>query len=338
VFRHKVLIVGLGVAGRTHLRALEQIQSIQVTACVDISAQSDLEFRAQPLPLYKTVKKAAYHHNPDVVVIATPTPTHAVVFTEVAHAFPAAKILVEKPAADNLVDARRLLTEVGQSHTLEVAYHMSFSPEVVWGIRLAQAKAKELGVPVAAEAFFTDPYQDEIDSARSRLGNSWTDSGINSLSVLSRFVTPMRRTSLRRVGDEQESTYEAHVTCRSGGREFDAVILTSWHVTAAAKFTRVSYLSGATLVMDHTAVAGYLIQNGKATEVFGSDNSIPRSVRRYHALHEWWLIDGNPIMSTGNSLQLHEIVLQLDLPKVASANTGAVRENYSLILHHYVQR
>jgi predicted dehydrogenase len=323
VLRHEVLIVGLGVAGRTHLRVLEQIHGVQVTACVDISEQSSREFRARPL--YKTVREAADHHDPDVVVIATPTPTHAVICTEVADAFPAAKILVEKPAADNLSDARRMLTDIGQRQTLDVAYHMSFSPEVAWGIRLTQANAEELGIPVAAEAFFTDPYQDNVDSARSRLGSSWMDSGINSLSVLSRFVTPIRRKSLRRIGGEQRSTYEAHVTCRSGGREFDAVILTSWRVTDAAKFTRISYLSGATLVMDHTAVAGYLIQNGKVAEIFGSNQSMPRSVRRYHALHEWWLIDGNPIMSTGNSLHLHELLLQLDLRIMTPVHSKVVR-------------
>ena len=74
-----------------------------------------------------------------------------------------AKILVEKPAADNLIDARRVLTDIGQRQPLDVAYHMSFSPEVTWGTRLTQAKARTLGIPVAAEAFFTDPYEDEVE-------------------------------------------------------------------------------------------------------------------------------------------------------------------------------
>ncbi len=300
-----VLIVGLGAAARTQLSVLEQIPGVDVVAGVD-----DVMFRGRPVSVYETVQDARDRHHPGVVVVATPTPTHAAVCAEVSGSFPAARILVEKPAADTLDGARLILADIGRRQPVEVAYHMSFSPEVAWGVQVTQARAAELGAPVAAEACFTDPYQDQYESARATFGSSWIDSGINSLSILSRFAHPAARTSLRRIGEPPWSAYEAHLTCRAGDSEFDALILTSWHVTDAAKTTRISYSSGAELVMDHTAVAGYLVQNRAVSTVFGSDRTVPRRERHYRALYQWWLVGGHPIMPPEVSLHLHDLLLQ----------------------------
>ena len=308
--RHEILIAGLGDVAQSHVRALEQTPGADVVAGVDTTPGSGLTFRGRPLPAYLTLADASGHHLPDVVVIATPTPAHAAVCAGVANCFPAARILIEKPAADNLPDARHVLADIGSRQPVDVAYHMSFSPEVTWGMQVTQASAGDLGVPVAAEACFTDPYQDEPGAARSGLGNSWTDSGINSLSVLSRFTQPAARRSLRRLGELSQSVFEARITCLAGDSELEALILTSWHVTDPAKTTRIRYSSGAELVMDHTAVAGYLIQDRQIAAAFGSDRTIPRRDRHYRALYQWWLTEGNRIFTADTSLRLHDLLLR----------------------------
>jgi predicted dehydrogenase len=307
---HSILITGLGEVAKTHLKALEQIPGADVVAGVDTASQPEMTFRGHPLPLYQTLRDAAAHHDPDVVVVATPTPTHVAVCDQIADCFPAARILVEKPAADNLPGARHVLEDIGARQPVDVAYHMTFSSEVTWGMRAAQANSGQLGVPVAIEACFADPYTDEFEAASLRLGDSWIDSGINSLSVLSRFAEPIQRSSLRRIGEISHSVFEAHITCQAGGSEFDALILTSWHVTDPAKTTRIQYSSGAELVMDHTAVAAHLIRDRRITAVFGSDRAIPRRERHYHALYRWWLTEGTPIVAAETSLRLHELLLQ----------------------------
>jgi predicted dehydrogenase len=307
---HQVLIVGLGDVARSHLTALAQTPGADVVAAVDIAAKPALTFRGHPAPIYPALRDASGRHDPDVVVIATPTPTHAAVCAEVADCFPAARILIEKPAAGNLHDARRVLKDIGSRQPLDVAYHMAYSPEVTWGLRTSQDNTTTLGVPVAAEAFFTDPYHDTFGTAETTLGDSWIDSGINALSVLSRFVEPVSRTSLRRIGEAPQSVFEAHITCQAGDGTLDALILTSWHVTDPAKTTRIRYSSGAELVMDHTAVAGYLIQEGHVTAVFGSDRTIARRDRHYLALYDHWLTRGNRIIRPEASLHLHEFLLQ----------------------------
>lgn len=211
--RHKVLIVGLGEVAQTHLKALEQTPDADVVAGVDIAAKPEITFHGQPVPVYQTLQ-AATHYDPNIVVAATPTPTHAEVCDEIAACFPNARILEEKPAADSLSGARHVLVDIGSRQPVDVAYHMAFSPEVTWGAQTIQASAGDLGVPVAAEASFADPYQDNFEAARARLGNSWIDSGINALSVLTRFAEPVERTSLRRIGAEPRSVFEAHITCR----------------------------------------------------------------------------------------------------------------------------
>ncbi|MGH4014888.1 MAG: Gfo/Idh/MocA family protein [Pseudonocardiaceae bacterium] len=305
----EVIVVGLGDVAQTHLTVLEQIRNVDVVAGVDSAGSSAVTFRGHGIPVYSTVLDAGAHHNPDVVVVATPTPTHAAVCNQVAQSFPSARLLVEKPAAANLADARRVLGEIGRQQPVEVAYHMSFSPEVTWAVEVARTRADSLGAPVAIEASFSDPYEDELESARSRFCSSWIDSGINALSVVNRFVEPIERTSLRQLSEDSESVFEARLTCRKDDGAVQALLLTSWHVTDAAKTTRIRYASGAELVMDHTAVAGYLVQNGAISAVFGSDRSIPRRERHYRALYQWWFVEGKPIMSTEISIQLHDLLL-----------------------------
>lgn len=307
--RYEVVIVGLGAVAQTHLKVLERIPGADVIAGVDTAQKPRLTFRGHPVPVYRKLQDASSRHNPGVVVIATPTPAHASVCAEAADCFPTAKILVEKPAADNLPDATYVLAEIGGHQPVDVAYHMAFSPEVTWAMQAAQASAADLGVPAAIEAAFTDPYAGDA-AARASLGNSWIDSGINSLSILSRFAEPVSRSSLRRIGEPEHSVFEAHVTCRAADGEIDARILTSWHVTDPAKTTRIQYSSGAELVMDHTAVAGYLVTDGQIAAVYGSDRTIPRRDRHYLALYKWWLDEGNRILPAETSLRLHNLLLQ----------------------------
>lgn len=305
----EVLIVGLGTVAQTHLKVLERTPAADVVAGVDTAQQPGLAFRSHPVPVYRKLRDASRHHTPDIVVIATPTPAHASVCGEAAGCFPTARILVEKPAADNLPDAHHVLTDIGSHQPVDVAYHMAFSPEVTWGMQTVQANAADLGVPTTIEAAFADPYADE-PGARSSLGNSWLDSGINALSILTRFAEPVSRTSLRRIGEPHQSVFEAHITCRTAGGPVDARILTSWHVTDPAKTTRIRYSSGAELVMDHTAVAGYLIKHNRVAAVYGSDRAIPRRERHYLALYKWWLGEGRRILPAETSLRLHNLLLQ----------------------------
>lgn len=301
-----VLLIGLGTIAATHLKVLERIDLVTTAAGVDIDPPGSLSFRQRELPTYLTLEEAARHHSPDIVVVTTPTPTHAEICMEAAEAFPAAEILVEKPAADNEADATRLFQSIKGDRSLNVAYHMAYSPEVLWAQHLTESEADSLGSPVKATAFFSDPYERDLTAAATRFGNSWIDSGINALSVLSRFGRPVERRTLRNFGS---TSYEAQVLCRGSQGDFETLIITTWQVTAPARATRITYASGAELVMEHHAVTGYLLHNGKLLAHFGSDGHVPRRERHYTELYQVYLGQQLPVLDLQLSKQLHHLLL-----------------------------
>jgi len=61
--------------------------------------------------------------------------------------------------------------------------------------------------------------------------------------------------------------------------------------------------------MDHAAVAGYLLEGGLVSAIFGSDGSIPRHEAHYKAMYKSWLIDRNQTFSPDTSLRLHTLLL-----------------------------
>ncbi len=306
---HRIILIGLGAAGTTHLTVLEDIPSVAVVATVDKYRSQPVVFRGEKLPLYERVLEARELQDIDIAVVATPTPTHAAVCREVAEHFPDATILVEKPAAENLADAQELLADGAGKPLVHVALHMAFAPEVSWAASLVTARMPDLGAPVAIESWSADPYQSDLASAQSTLCTSWIDTGINALSVIDRFARVVSRTSLRRIGKPSWSMFEGIFGCEVAGGYCEASILTSWNVTDSTRSTRIRYSSGAEIVMDHNAVAGYLMEDGRTAETFGSDGSTPRRTSHYEALYRWWLTDGHPIHEPEAALRLHTLLL-----------------------------
>lgn len=304
---HKLVVVGLGIAGRTHIKALEQLPSLSVLAGVDTEPYPShpLTFREADVPVYGELMDAG-PHDPDIVVVATPTATHAEVCEQVGEHFPRAAVLLEKPAADRLPVARKLLQG---KQDVYVALHMAFSPEVAWSVSLAKRMAASLGPPVAIQSFHTDAYQADLSSAASRLCNSWVDSGINALSVIDQFATVADRRSLRRVGKAAWSMFEGTFTCDTEGGQIQALVVTSWNGADTGRSTRIRYASGAELVMDHNAVEAFAVDNGELIDFFSDASGVPRRERHYRALYQSWLVDSRP-RSIADSSRLHELLLK----------------------------
>lgn len=306
----EILLIGAGTAARTHLRVLEEIPALTVVGVVDPNVHDAITFRGTNLPLHKSTLDASSLYDPNVVVIASPTSTHSTLCREVMNYFPKSAILVEKPAADNVPDAESLLKGPLGRCPVNVALHMAFAPEVTWGTKLAVARAADLGVPVSIDSWSADPYQKNLNSAKTRLSNSWVDSGINALSVIERFVRVVDRISLRKLAEDSWSAFEGKFLCDADSNEVEATVVTSWRVTDPTRSTRIRYSSGAELVLDHHAVAGYLLLKGAVSELFGTDGIIPRRDTHYRALYESWLIEGRPIFPAEATLRLHELLLK----------------------------
>lgn len=306
----KVVILGVGIAGTVHARVLQDFPGVAVVAGIDTSVR-DLTFRGTKVPVYPSLfdMTASSELQPDIVVVATPTSAHARACGEVAEYFGRASIIVEKPAAGNLEDARRIVCGIGGKQPVAVAYHMAFSPVVEWGVAETAKRAEQLGTPVAIDAWAADPYQSDLASARERLTDSWTDSGINALSVIERFVKPVARTSLRQIGTAEQSVFEGTFRCQAGGTQLSATITTSWYTTERSRWTRIRYSSGAELVLDLHAVTGYIRQDGRTSAIFGTDGTTPRREAHYRGLYTSWLGHRDEIFSADTSMRLHKLLL-----------------------------
>jgi Oxidoreductase family, NAD-binding Rossmann fold len=304
---HTLIVVGLGIAGWSHIKALEQLQSITVLAGVDTDPDLSpkLTFRESYVPVHTELMDAGRRYDPDIVVVATPTSTHAAVCQEVGEHFPRATVLLEKPAADCLTAAQGLLKG---KQDVYVALHMAFSPEVAWSVRLTEEMATSFGPPVAIQSFHTDAHRNDLDSAESRLSNSWVDSGINALSVIDQFATVTGRRSLRRLGETAWSMFAGTFTCGVEGGQAEALVVTSWNGADTGRSTHIRYASGAELIMDHNAVEAYALDNGELIGNFSDSSDAPRRERHYEALYKSWLVDSQP-RSIADSFRLHELLL-----------------------------
>ena len=309
VLDRKIMVVGLGIAGQAHVKSLEQLPNLSVIAGIDTdpSLGSLLIFREDKVPVYRELMDAARRHDPHIVVVATPTPTHEDVCQTIGEYFPNTTVLLEKPASDNLPAAQRLLGK--GKPKVHVALHMAFSPEVRWALGQVREKPCLFDVPVAIQSSFTDPYRSDFASAESRLSNSWVDSGINALSVIDQFARVVDRRSLRCLAPDPALAFEGIFTCLASGNELDALVLTSWNGADRSRMTRITYKSGAELVMDHNSVEGYVLRGGQIVSIFHDDSDLPRRERHYRALYQSWLLDNEPI-SASDSARLHELLLR----------------------------
>jgi predicted dehydrogenase len=303
----EVLVVGLGAAGQTHLSVLAEVPGVTQVTGVDTDPSRALSFREHKVPVYPSVLDASREQTPQLVVVATPTPTHAEVCDQVFECFPRSTVLLEKPAADNITDARRLLSG---GHELIVSLHMAFAPEVSWAKSVVEEEGHELGDLISMESWAADPHQFDLASATASLSNSWVDNGINALSVMDRFARVTERNSLRPLKEDPSSTtFEGVFSCETESGLAEAIVITSWSVGGSTRSTRIRFSSGVEIIMDHDAVAGYLIRDGRVASFRGKCGPVPRRTTHYEALYRAMLTDSDTFPSPETNLRLHDLLL-----------------------------
>jgi predicted dehydrogenase len=256
----RVVLVGLGAISSPHLRALEGIGSVGDVVGVDTSPHAAATFRGARLRIHADLRDAL-GSGADLVVVATPTASHAAVVDAVRALDHAVPILVEKPAADRPEDAERVLAA---SSGVEMIFHSGFAPEVVWATAFYAAARQRLGDTVAFEARFGNPYSQDLARRTASLANSWLDSGINALSVIGRFTIPTAVTSFRQLAGHA-STFEARFALGSADPRQKGTIVTTWQAAESCQSTRLHFSGGAELVLDHIGGAATLLEDGAVT-------------------------------------------------------------------------
>ncbi|WP_030055302.1 MULTISPECIES: Gfo/Idh/MocA family protein [Streptomyces] len=289
----RVGLVGVGIIAETHLAVLAERDDVALEFTVDSRPVGPVEFRGATRPHYGELARALDAHRPDLVVVATPTETHAELTVQ-ALLHSEATVLVEKPLVHDLASLAELRNLDGKADVrgrLFTAHHFAFSPEVDWAAGLIAANP-DWGPVTAITSAFYDPYVLRGEAAFASYVSSWTDSGVNQLSILTRFVDLTGLTSLRQT-DGGASAWCA-VGFRSRGEAGTARLRSSWLTGSSSKESNlVLGHSGVEVWIDHTAMTGFAARAGELLASFGNDGRTDRKVAHYRPLYAS-LLSGRP--------------------------------------------
>ena len=236
--------------------------------------------RRDVLPHFRDLDAAfAAGTEPDVVVMATPTPTHVGIVSDLL-ARCDATILSEKPLATTAAEIRELEDAHGRDHVagrLRVAHHFAFSPEVEWARRLVR-RHPEWGAPSTIHSVFNDAYAGLPDAQRAGYVSTWVDSGPNQLSVVAAFAGGWR------VVDHDDARDRAvTVLDHAGGR---TVLSSNWLAADTSKQTTLRFDdSGVELRIDHTSMTAMVLNGDDVVEHVGYTGTASRKAAHYQGVY-----------------------------------------------------
>jgi predicted dehydrogenase len=117
----KLAVIGAGAIGRTHIALARDHALFELAAIVDASEAAHALVAQLGIPAYAdtTIMLAAVR--PQAVIVATPNDTHADIGTTCLQA--GAHVLMEKPIADTLENARRLCIAADQAGRVLLVGH-----------------------------------------------------------------------------------------------------------------------------------------------------------------------------------------------------------------------
>jgi len=139
----RVLVVGLGKMGMSHARAYSRIEGYKIAGlCTRNIEEVALPRELRDVPCFHDFDEALAAVKPDVVSINTWSDTHAPYAIRAMEA--GAHVFVEKPLADNMADAERVVeTATRTGRKLVVGYILRHHPSWIKFIEIART----LGTP-----------------------------------------------------------------------------------------------------------------------------------------------------------------------------------------------
>jgi predicted dehydrogenase len=298
-------LIGLGTIAETHAAVLSERADVTLSFVVDVDPRRALSFRDTAPPSYRAVEAALADHQPDLVVITTPTKTHADLTCRVLERS-TARVLVEKPLVhdlDALTALQALDPRLDLRTRVHVAHHFAFSPEVEWAAAEIE-RHPEWGPITGLTSAFHDPYIVDAEHAFAAHASSWIDSGTNQLSMLTRLVDLVGTHELHETAGGASAW--RNVDFRSRGTIGRALLRTSWQAAASSKRTTlVLGDSGVEVWLDHTAVTAFATHHGRLVASLVNDGLTPRKTAHYRPLYESLLSEApDPVLGFETAVQV----------------------------------
>jgi predicted dehydrogenase len=258
----RVAVVGLGAAGGFAISGLRGLPGARCVAGVDprgrdapaaadigeqVSADIRILDRVAPL---------------DLVVLATPTPHHAATAAEILEGSrQPARLWIEKPLAATRAGHAQI-RRARDGDAAQVLLHTAYAPEVLWAVERVASWEGRHGPIVEIACDFDDPYADVVAERAVALGDCWSDSGINALSVIARFV---RIDRLVEAAGTLPLDARAVFAGRDDAQRVRVTITTTWTAGSSDKTTVLRFADEIAIVLDHGAATAQVVDSSGAT-------------------------------------------------------------------------
>ncbi len=309
----KLALIGAGTVTAFYFGAAALLADVDITDAFDPD-DAALQRLPPEVERHATLDAMLERSHADVFVVASPSDTHVELATRLVAA--GAYVAVEKPMAVDQAQLHALENAVHNcAERVYGMFHFAFGAEVVaWNERQAVDRAA-LGPVGAACCGFYDPYLSAgalLPRANSLIG-SWTDSGINALSVVDAVLSPdawrVRSASMTAVPGVTSSQIAGNAFghVRTGEQRAFFAVDTNWTLGVNAKITQLFY-EHAAVTLDHSSETISVAWDDGRTEEIRADSGVDRMAVHYAGvfddLRRRWL------RKTGNStaaLALHRV-------------------------------
>ena len=211
----RVGLAGLGAAGQAFVPALKAHKGFSWVACAEpVDALRAQVQQDEGVAAYATLPALLAHPGLDAVIVATPTPLHAPQVLQVAAA--GQHVLVEKPMAVDLADARAMVDAAARAGVVLLVGHAHGYDEPIAAMRALIASGELGAVGMVNTWCFSDWVQrprrpDELDPAQG--GGVTFRQGSHQVDIL-RLLCGGRARSVRAKAfdwNPQRRTVGAHI-------------------------------------------------------------------------------------------------------------------------------
>ncbi|KAF7188742.1 Myo-inositol 2-dehydrogenase [Pseudocercospora fuligena] len=148
----KIAIIGTGLIGPRHANSVSASPIAVLHCFVDPRAEAAAIAETFAVPWYESVHAMLQaEHHPEAAIVCTPNHTHVAVATELLRA--GIHVLVEKPLATSIEDARNLIetAKCSQRHLI-AGHHRRFNPYVTAAKRALEQGT--IGRPIAVSGIW----------------------------------------------------------------------------------------------------------------------------------------------------------------------------------------
>ncbi|NQS88590.1 Gfo/Idh/MocA family oxidoreductase [Patescibacteria group bacterium] len=287
----KIALIGLGHIAKYQIDAINKVSGIELVDAHDIDSA-----KATTLPptvnFHKTIESLLDKSLADVFVVSTPNVTHYKIGQRLLEKQRA--VLLEKPVCTAQEELDLLLDLVsGTKQFVSVAFHAAFASDVAWWLENSHESKYGLGELIGFNAGFFDPYiiNGQIAPTAESLGGSWIDSGINALSVITKFIEP----TLLSVNESRMTTLPVYNCSQVQGLSLmsfpttegygHGIVDTNWSLGINRKSTRLWYEHGDVLLY-HSLESVFTIDNGKPNLLADLRNQNSRLTNHYCSLFQ----------------------------------------------------